>query len=424
MVTAVPHGSRRRPRHPRRWAILSAGVALAVAVVGTASAGTALATSSAAPTPASQATIKLIPATSTATTTARTGFVTRSGSRLLLNGSTFRFAGANEYYLGLDDNIRDAGGNPTYPTKARIDDALSSAVATGATVIRSHTLGISVGCPVCLEPTPGVFDDKALASADYAIYRAARLGLKLMIPLTDQWRFYHGGESTFTGWAGYPNSTDQNANAANNSAQRQAESYFYTDPSVVSAFRVYVGHLLNHVNPYTGLAYKNDPTIMAWETGNEIWTAQPSWTQSLASFIKHTVGAKQLVADGSAASGMSVADAAVDAPDVDILGGHFYPVDTAWMQRDAATAAAHQKAYVVGEFDWTDASATAALIATVQADPNIAGDLYWTLMPHLENGSPEPHDDGFTMYSPAQDAAAAELLAALTKHARWMSASR
>ena len=368
--------------------------------------------------------VQLIAATSRSTPSAATGFVTRSGSRLLLNGSLFRFAGTNEYYLGLDDNVRDAAGNPTHPGNAVIDDALQSAVRTGATVIRSHTLGISVGCAACFEPRPGVFSSAALASADYAIYRAGELGLKLVIPLTDQWRFYHGGESTFTGWAGYPNDPDPAVNAANSSAQRASEGHFYTDSAVISAFRLYVSQLLDHVNPYNGLRYKDDPTVLAWETGNELWTAPPAWTQDFAAFLKHTLGVRQLVADGSAADGMSVADAAVRAPDVDIVGGHFYPVDVAVLRSQAAIAASYGKAYVIGEFDWTDAAATAAQIAAVESDPNISGDLYWGLLPHLASGRPEPHDDGFAMYSPAVDSHSASISSLLTAHARRMAAMR
>jgi mannan endo-1,4-beta-mannosidase len=367
--------------------------------------------------------IQLIAATSTSVPPAA-GFVTRSGSRLLLRGNTFRFAGTNEYYLGLDDNIRDAAGNPTHPPTARIDDALQSAVRTGATVVRSHTLGISVGCAACFEPRPGVFSPAALASADYAIYRAGRLGLKLMIPLTDQWRWYHGGQSTFTGWAGYPNDPNPSVNAAVSTAQRASESHFYTDPAVIAAFRLYVSALLNHVNPYNGIRYKDDPTVMAWETGNELWTANPTWTQDFAAYLKHTVGVRQLVADGSAADGMPITAAAVRAPDIDIVGGHFYPVDVGVLRRDAAVAASYGKAYVIGEFDWTNPSATAALISAVENDPNISGDLYWTLLPRLADGTPEPHDDGFAMYSPAVNSSSAAISALLTAHARRMALMR
>ncbi len=432
-------GSARRCLRRRAWSV-ALGAVLASAVLATtaqlsmASAGTAQQSIT-----TSAAVIKLIAATSvlkesTAPTSSSpggagapprsAGFVTRSGSGLLLAGNRFRFAGANEYYLGLDDNVRDASGMPTYPTTAAIDDALMSAVATGATVVRSHTLGVSVGCSGCLEPRLGVFNDGALVAADYAIFRAGQLGLKLMIPLTDQWRWYHGGESVFTGWAGYPNDPDPSVNASNSTAQRASEGHFYSDPAVLSNFRAYVAHLLNHVNRYNALAYKNDPTILAWETGNELWTADAAWTQSLAHYLKHTVGARQLVADGSAADGMSVSGAAVDAADIDIVGGHLYPVDVPWMLRDASVAAAHGKAYVVGEFDWTNPAATAALIAAVQGDPDIAGDLYWTLMPHLAGGAPEPHGDGFAMYSPAVGGNMSVVLTQLTGHARWMAAVR
>ncbi len=409
----------------RRWHLVAAVLLVAVSIAA-ASANWALAASvppeRAAGLAAPQQ-IRLVAATSRSIP-ASAGFVTRSGSRLMLNGNIFRFAGTNEYYLGLDDNVRDAAGNPTRPPTARIDDALQSAVRTGATVVRSHTLGISVGCTACFEPRPGVFNTPALASADYAIYRAGQLRLKLMIPLTDQWRWYHGGESTFTGWAGYPNDPNPSVNAAASAAQRASESHFYTDPAVITAFRLYVSRLLNHVNPYNGLRYKDDPTVMAWETGNELWTATPAWTQDFAAYLKHSIGVRQLVADGSAADGMPVASAAVQAPDIDIVGGHFYPIDVDVMRRDAAVAASFGKAYVVGEFDWTNSFATAAQISAVENDPNISGDLYWTLLPHLANGDPEPHDDGFAMYSPALNSSSQGISALLTAHARRMAVQR
>lgn len=330
-------------------------------------------------------------------------FVTRSGSTLQLGGKPYRFTGANAYWMGLDDNITDSG-QPTYPTKARIDNALTAAKDAGMTVIRAHTLGISVGCPRCVEPRLGVFQESALDSADYAISRARQLGLRVLIPLTDQWRYYHGGISVFTSWRGYANAgaaTDNSVNAANNSQQRAAESHFYTDPGVIADFRQYVAYLLGHVNRYNGVAWKDDPTILAWETGNEIWTADPQWTQQLARYLKNDLGARQLVADGTAATGMHVADAAIDAPDVDILGGHFYPVDVAWAAADARTAAAAGKVYIIGEYQWTDPAATRELLSTVQATPAISGALLWTLMPYQEDGRPEPHGDGHAFYNPA-----------------------
>lgn len=34
--------------------------------------------------------------------------------------------------------------------------------------------------------------------------------------------------------------------------------------------QTYITNFITHVNSYTGVAYYNDPTIVAWETGNEL----------------------------------------------------------------------------------------------------------------------------------------------------------
>ena len=37
---------------------------------------------------------------------------------------------------------------------------------------------------------------------DWAVMRAGELGLRLIVPLTDQWNRYHGGSQDFLGWRG------------------------------------------------------------------------------------------------------------------------------------------------------------------------------------------------------------------------------
>lgn len=344
-------------------------------------------------------------------------FVRRRGSRLVLDGRPFRFAGANEYYLGLDDNLRDGTGAPIYPTPAMIDAALDAAVRLRVTVVRSHTLGISVGNPRSIEPALNVWNDAAFAPIDYAVAAARARGLRLMIPLTDEWRWYHGGKSTFTQWRGYPNNADSSRTAATDPIQRACEAHFYTDPVVIADFENYIRHLITHRNPLTGLTYGNDPTIAIWETGNELWDAPPAWTDRIARFVK-SLAPHQLVADGSAATGMHVIRAAITSPAVDIVGGHFYPRDLAWMRHDAAVAAAHHKVYVVGEYDWRGDLET--WLQAIVADRNIAGAAFWTLLPLLPGGVPEPHGDGYAMWAPGPDEASRSAGAALTAFADQM----
>lgn len=64
------------------------------------------------------------------------------------------------------------------------------------------------------------------------------------------------------------------------------QDLFYSDPLVTGDFRQYVAALLNHVNIYTGLAYREDPTILAWESGAGLQYPPYNWTVELAEYVK------------------------------------------------------------------------------------------------------------------------------------------
>lgn len=64
---------------------------------------------------------------------------------------------------------------------------------------------------------------------------------------------YYGSKYTFLRWLGV-----STANYGN---------LFYSDANVINAFRQYVTQMINRRNPYNGLRYGDDPTIVMWETG-------------------------------------------------------------------------------------------------------------------------------------------------------------
>ncbi|HLL66362.1 MAG TPA: carbohydrate binding domain-containing protein [Micromonosporaceae bacterium] len=296
-------------------------------------------------------------------------FVTRAGSTLQLNGETFRFGGANIYWLGLDENV----GGVAYPTYFRIDNALRTAKAMGATVVRSHTLGISTGNPLSFEPTLGQFNPTALATIDYAVARARQLGIRLVVPLADNWAYYHGGRADFTNWFGLP------ADA------------FYTDPRVIAAFQEYIRNLLTHVNPYTGRAYADEPTVLAWELGNELQGMTPEWVDTIAAQL-HQLSPRILVA----APGIS--PATVDSDQIDIVDAHYYPPSAERMLADAAQVTAAGKVYIAGEYGST--MATPELLQPLAADPRVTGTIFWSLFGHNDTHGFVEHNDGFTLHYP------------------------
>jgi mannan endo-1,4-beta-mannosidase len=68
---------------------------------------------------------------------------------------------------------------------------------------------------------------------------------------------------------------------------------FYTNATIINDFKDYIQHLMTHVNPHTGLTYAEDPTIIGYETGNElngiIWADKNvpnEWTKEICQLVK------------------------------------------------------------------------------------------------------------------------------------------
>ena len=351
-------------------------------------------------------------------------FVYKNGIKLYIGADQFRFAGTNLYWLGLDENV----GGVDYPTHFRIDDAFSSVQKMGGTVVRSHTLGISTGCDKCLEPSLNVFNDKAFESIDYSIKSAADHGVKLIIPLTDQWDYYHGGKHNFTEWRGL---------SQPGQARTNATDAFHHDPQVISDFKAYIAHLLNHTNQYTGIALKNDPTIMSWETGNELFTYggsaggtaawSESWTQDIASYIK-SLSPKSLAADGRVGNseGSHILDQSLDNSAIDMMSDHHYPMKISDIKYDAKRVTQAGKIFFVGEYDWinkTGGDSLTSFLNEIENNSDITGDLYWMLLPRLSSDTQQyvQHSDGYALHYPGDDDNMKNRVIELTNHANKMS---
>ena len=120
--------------------------------------------------------------------------ITRTGSALYLNGTRWRAVGPNVYWLGLDENVIPPAGEPfyapfnaSYPTRGRITEVMAVCRALGATMIRAHTLGVSTGNPLSLWPAARSRNDKAFEIIDFAVAAARERGIRLMVPLTDNY---------------------------------------------------------------------------------------------------------------------------------------------------------------------------------------------------------------------------------------------
>ena len=304
-------------------------------------------------------------------------FIQRSGRELRHGGQPFRVAGASNYYL-------------MYESRGMVDDVLETAAASGFNVIRtwgSLDVGNQDGSDSIRGKQEGVYfqywdgtapayNDGAdgLEHLDYVIYKAGKVGVRLIIPFVNNWNDF-GGMDQYVRWRG-----------------GQYHDEFYTDPVIRGWYKAWIAHLLERVNPLTGVKYKDDPTIMVWELANEprcqahgAYPTSPScdtqtllaWADDVSRYVKR-LDRNHLVATGDegflcvpgatdwtedCSTGVD-AIALADLPAIDFLSFHLYPdhwgklsdptFGKRWIERHIREARRiHEKA-MLGEFGIKD----------------------------------------------------------------------
>jgi hypothetical protein len=326
-------------------------------------------------------------------------FVQRDGTRLTLGGETFRYSGPNIEWLGLEAYGPLDPIGPRYPSHFEVDDAMDTAKAMGARVIRSQTLGDGIGSPLSIEPKEGQFNPEGFKSIDYAVKSAHDHGLRLIVTLVGDCAncVLSGAGEYFKerGVAGYKD--------------------FFTDPVVIARFEKHVAALLNHKSTITGLALKDDPTIMAWENCNAcgimipfMMPGQPlspyiGWVDTIGKFIK-SIDKKHLYEDNS--SFFMFDKSVLDSKTPDIVTSEYYPhwdavfnmgnkTTAQTFSQHAAMITGKGKVYVVNEFgwdntDWATPADLEAALSAMEADPKVSGSDFWALQAHVDNFGWQP----------------------------------
>ncbi|KAJ3303822.1 hypothetical protein HDV03_003494 [Kappamyces sp. JEL0829] len=183
-------------------------------------------------------------------------FVKTNGTQLSLAGKPFYFGGVNHYGL-------------FYHYDVDIPSFFQDAVDARASVVRTWLWCDGRDCGstsyssldfwfTTKDPQTGnlaVNDDplSGLGRFDNVILQAKKFGIKLMVTLTGNWDDFGGIDFYVQQWG----------------SAKQYHAEFYSNPDVKAQFKRYIAHVLNHVNPHTGLAYKDEPTIMGIELVNE-----------------------------------------------------------------------------------------------------------------------------------------------------------
>jgi len=310
-------------------------------------------------------------AAGSADSSAQNPFVVRSGAELRLDGKPFRFGGANIEWLGLVGYGPADPAGPRYPTPFEMFDAIGTAHEMGARVIRSQTMGDSVGCAACIEPSRGKFNRAAFVPIDRALKMAGQLGIRVIPTIVGDDAQAGGTGCVYLAWRGIdvPNCSLTNMDP------------FWTDPGVIADVEQHIEVLLNHVNPYTHLAYKNDPTILGWDLLNGGGSPTP-WTRTISAYVR-SLDRHHLILSGAANVALQTVDACVS---------FVYPhwqLPLSFVRRWIDACRSVGKPYIVYEYGWDvtnypTRSALSGFLASLRVDPEIAGDAFWALQAHAD----------------------------------------
>ena len=212
-----------------------------------------------------------------------TSFAHTRGDKLMDENGELRFISFNIPCLHYnEDNMAFTETNPwRLSDEFEINDALEAVRQMGGQVVRTYALSVRVKDEDPNIPRhitgPGQFNEEAFKSLDYVLAVANKKGIRVIIPFIDNWKW----------WGGIPACAEFRGKNAND---------FWADEQLFEDYKQIVSFVINRTNTITGVKYKDDKAILAWETGNEL-TCPAEWTSKAAAFIK-SIDKNHLVIDG------------------------------------------------------------------------------------------------------------------------------
>ncbi len=289
-------------------------------------------------------------------------FITARGDKLMDGDAELRFISCNVPNLHyIEDNLPFSGTDPwRLPDEFEIRDALTSIRQMGGKVARIYVFSVrKEGDTVAIVHVegPGKFNEEAFRTFDKVLEIANEVGIRLIVPLVDNWLWW-GGPREYEAFRGKPKGT------------------FWTDEQLIADYKKTIEFVLNRTNTVTGVPYKQDKAILAWETGNEIVTPF-SWTKTVAAYIK-SIDSNHLVLEGTLAR--EISKEALEDPNLDILATHYYhdakaAVNFIVKNRQMTKG---KKPYIVGEFGIVPTEDIRMIIDTV-INQGLSGAMIWSL---------------------------------------------
>lgn len=247
-----------------------------------------------------------------------------------------------------------------------------------------------------------LYDEDMFRSIDHTIALASKYNVRLIIPIINQ---DFGSEET--NWVG--NFSDLIRHRRGLSCWEECKGIdWWREEDCLDSMKKITSFLLNRINTFTNIRIGDDPTILAFETGNEmncggLRPAPASWTLEIAAHIKH-LAPKALVMDGSFARTDAIEyshDRNVLQSDlVDIMSWHYYGYgEKRRVEHDVRVSQQAGKAFICGEYGFFAHAHEFESFVKHCAQHGASGTLAWSLRPHSVKGGFKTHGEGNDIWS-------------------------
>ena len=294
--------------------------------------------------------------------------VASNGKHFERNGKPYRFLGTTMWYAALLATRGEAGD------RARLTRELDQLQQLGVNNVRilassEGSADVPYHVVPAMQPNPSEYARDMLEGLDFVLKELSRRGM-LAILVLNNGQPWSGGMTQYVAWATHTRSPFSMLDTDWDGYYRYLNNFFKLEEAQAMA-NAYARTLLGRRNSFTGVMYREDPTIMAWEIANMprgpvITPEYQPWVrrmgQLIKSFDKHHLVA--LGSDGTGGLGPFRTD--FDIPEVDYTTVHVWPEKYGWyapqesgisrngVPADTANAISRAKAFLTGKVQWSE----------------------------------------------------------------------
>ena len=230
------------------------------------------------------------------------GFINVNGKQFIRDGKPYYFLGTNFWY-GMNLGSSGQGGD-----RDRLLRELDHLKKIGVKNLR--VMGASEGPDTepwrmrpALQVAPGEYNEEVLDGLDFLLAEMGKRDMVAIMCMNNFWP-WSGGMAQYVSWQDdseipYPPICCE----GDWQTYQEYTASFYSNENAVTDFFNHLRFTVLRENPYTGTLYRDDPTIMAWQLGNEPRGINnredfTQWIENTAKYIK-SMDSNHLVTIGS-----------------------------------------------------------------------------------------------------------------------------